>query len=131
MICLDTSVVVRYLVGTPPDQGRRAAALIDASDAVGVPLVVLVETAHVLRTQYGVARGDVIGALLDLVTRENVTVLGLPTPETIEALVRSRSLAGTPIPDAFIAATARSSGAVPVFTFDREFRRHGVPVSLP
>ena len=131
MIGLDTSVVVRYLVGTPPGQARRAAALVDGPDDLGVPLVVLVETAHVLRTQYGVPRSEVVNALIELVTRENVAVLGLPKPETLQALVRARSLPGSPIPEAFIAAIARSAGALPLYTFDEDLHRHGVPVATP
>jgi predicted nucleic acid-binding protein len=131
LIGLDTSVVVRYLVGTPFAQARRAAALIDGADALGVPLVVLVETAHVLRTQYGVAREDVVNTLIELVTRENLVVLGLPKANTLGALVRARSLPGSPVPDAFIAATARSAGALPLYTFDDDLHRHGVPVATP
>ena len=51
MIGLDTSVLVRYLVGTPSAQARRAAALVDGADEVGVSPVALAECAHVLRTQ--------------------------------------------------------------------------------
>jgi predicted nucleic acid-binding protein len=131
VIGLDTSVVVRYLVGTPPAQARRATALIDGPDELGVPVVVLVETAHVLRTQYGIARSEVVNTLIELVTRENVAVLGLPKADTLEALVRARSLTGSPIPDAFVAATARWSGALPLYSFDQDLHRHGVPVATP
>lgn len=131
MIGLDTSVIVRYLVGTPRAQARRAAALIDRGEDLGIPLVALVDTAHVLRTQYGVPRSDVVATLIELLTRENVVVLGLPKTEALEALVRARSLPGSPIPDAFIAATARSSSALPLYTFDQELHRHGVPVAAP
>ena len=131
MIGLDTSVLIRYLVGTPPAQGRRAAAVIDGTDNLGLPLVALVETAHVLRTQYGVARLDIVNTLIDLVSRENLVVLGLPKADAVEALGRARSLPGSPIPDAFIAATARWAGAVPVYTFDAGLHRHGTPVATP
>jgi predicted nucleic acid-binding protein len=131
VIGLDTSVIVRYLIGSPAAPARRAAALIDAAGDLGVPLVVLVETAHVLRTQYGVPRADIVNILIELVTRENVVVLGLPKADVLEALVRARSLSGSPIPDAFIAATARWGGALPLYTFDERLHRHGVPVATP
>ena len=50
MIGADTSVLVRYLVGTPPAQARRAAALIDAEAEIGISPVAIAECAHVLRT---------------------------------------------------------------------------------
>ena len=131
MISADTSVIVRYLVGTPPAQAKRAAALIDGSSEVGVPLVALVETAHVLRTQYGVERTDVIEVLIDLLTRKNVTPIGLSRPNAVAALVRARALPGGPIPDAFIAASASAAGALPLYTFDLDLHRHGVAVAEP
>jgi len=131
MISLDTSVLVRYLVGSPREQARRATAVMDREEQLGISIVAIVETAHVLRTQYGVDRPEIVAVLIDLVTRDNVTTLGLPTPEVLEALVRCRSLPGSPIPDALIAAAARSEGALPVYTFDLAFGRLGVPVVSP
>ena len=110
---------------------RRAAGIIDGQGAVGVPLVVLLESAHVLRTQYGVDRLDVLDAMIELVTRKNIEVLGVPGPVVIEALARARSIQGAPLPDALVAATARAFDALPLYSFDKEIGRHGVPVSEP
>jgi predicted nucleic acid-binding protein len=131
VISADTSVIVRYLVGTPPEQAVRAAAVLEEAEAVGISVVALLETAHVLRTQYGVERTDVLNVLIDLLTRENITLLGLPTADALGALVLARSLPGTPIADALIAATARWAGAVPLYSFDRGMARHGVEVAAP
>jgi predicted nucleic acid-binding protein len=131
MISVDTSVLVRYLVGTPIPQAERAAVLIDGSTEIGIPIVALIETAHVLRTQYGVGRSDIIDVLISLVTRENLAILGLPKAATIEALVRARAIARAPLPDALIAATARSSDALPLYTFDESMHLHGVAVAIP
>jgi len=131
LIGVDTSVIVRYLVGTPAGQAKRAAALIDESDELGVSVIALVETAHVLRTQYGVARAEVVDAILDLVNRENLTTLEISKPDVLEALVTARSIPNAPVPDALIAAASRASGAVPVFTFDRAFGRLGTAVAAP
>ena len=103
----------------------------ESATEVGIPLVALVETAHVLRTQYGVERADIVDALIELLTRENVTVLGLPSSNALAALVHARALPGGPIPDAFIAATASWAGAVPLYTFDEDLHRHGVAVEAP
>ena len=93
MIGLDTSVVVRYLVGTPTAQAKRAARLIDDRDQiVGVSTVALAEAAHVLRTQYEVGHRDIIDALIALIQRENVRVLDLRTDILVGSLVRARDL---------------------------------------
>ena len=131
MISVDSSIVVRYLVGTPAAQARRAAAVMDGDESVGIPVVVLLETAHVLRTQYGVSRADVVDALIELTTRENLDVLGLTKGTAVESLVRARALPGSPLPDALVAATVREADAFPLYSFDRELARHGVPVVEP
>jgi predicted nucleic acid-binding protein len=131
VIAVDTSVVVRYLVGTPPAQARRAARLMDGTETIAIPVVVLVETAHVLRTQYGIDRLHVIDTLLELVQREDVAILGMSTEDVAEALVRARAMPGRPIPDALIAIAARSAGALPLYVFDRAMARYGVAVAEP
>lgn len=131
MISVDTSVVVRYLVGSPTAQARRAAALMDGTAEIGLPLVAVIETAHVLRTQYGVERADVLETMIELLTRENVTLIGLPKGDALAALVRARSVPRSPIPDALIAATAKWAGALPLYSFDKDIGRLGVQVELP
>ena len=131
MIGVDTSVLVRYLVGTPAAQARRAAALVDGEDEIGVAPVALAECAHVLRTQYGVEREDVLEALIGLVQRENVRVLGLRTDVLVGMLVRARQLPGRPIPDALIVAASLAAGALPLATFDRDQHHYGAATREP
>lgn len=132
MIGVDTSVIVRYLVGTPTSQARRAAALIDDDNTeIGVSLVALAECAQVLRTQYDIAQRDIIDSLIGLVQRDNIRVLGLRTEHLVEMLARARGLPGRPIPDAMIVASTLAAGALPLATFDRDQRRYGIDVREP
>lgn len=131
MIALDTSVVVRYLSGVPADQALRARSFIDASDDLGVSVLVLLETGHALRTSYGVRRPRVVEVLLDFVTRENVTIIGLPNDVVVHALARAREVESAPFADALIAAMATEAGAEAVASFDQDFERHGIPVIEP
>jgi predicted nucleic acid-binding protein len=131
VIGADTSVLVRYLVGTPPAQARRAARLMDGEDEIGVSVVALAECAHVLRTQYEVGQADIIEALIGLVQKENVRVVDLRTDLAVELLVRARALPARPIPDALIVAASQQAGALPLATFDREQRRYGVATLDP
>ena len=118
-------------MGTPPSQARRAAKLIDGTDELGISLVALAECAHVLRTQYGVEQHDIIDALIGLVQRENVSVLGIRTEPLVEMLVRARSLPGRPIPDAMIVASSVAADALPLATFDQDQRRYGIEIRRP
>lgn len=131
MIGADTSVLVRYLVGTPAAQARRAARLVDSDELIGVSPVALAECAHVLRTQYAVDRLDIIESLIGLVQRENVRVLGQRTDRLLATLVRARALPGRPIPDAMIVAATLEAGALPLATFDRAQARYGVVILEP
>jgi len=131
VIGADTSVLVRYLVGTPPAQSRRAGRLIDGEEQIGVSVVALAECAHVLRTQYGVARRDVVDSLIALVQRENVRVTDARTDILVAMLVRARAMSGRPIPDALIVGAALAADAVPLATFDTEQRRYGIAVLEP
>ena len=125
LIGLDTSVVVRYLVGTPAAQAKRAARLLD-DDAMecGVSVVAL-------RTQYEIAQRDIIDALIGFVQRANVRVIDLRTDLLVEALVRARDLPGRPLPDALIVAASLAADAVPLATFDRGQRRYGIAIREP
>jgi predicted nucleic acid-binding protein len=131
VISVDTSVVVRYVVGTPAGQADRAARLLEGDAEAGVSLVVLAETAHVLRTFYRVPRADIVDVLIDLISRANVVPIEVSKADAIEALVRARAFESSPITDALIAATARSHGALPVYTFDKKFGRLGASVATP
>jgi predicted nucleic acid-binding protein len=132
MIGVDTSVLVRYLVGSPSSQARRAAELIDNdAEIIGVSAVALAECASVLRTLYDVEQHDIIDSLIALIQRENVRVLGLRVDLLVEMLVRARSLPGRPIPDAMIVAACVAADALPLATFDRDQRRYRIPVRTP
>jgi predicted nucleic acid-binding protein len=132
LISVDTSVVVRYLVGTPIKQARAAAALIDDHDVeIGLSVVALVEAAHVLRTQYEVAQADIIEALIGFIQRENVRLLDGRADAVVGTLVRARSMPGRPIPDALIVAASVVASARPLATFDREQRRYGIDIREP
>ena len=131
MIGADTSVLVRYLVGTPSAQARRAAALIDVETEIGISPVAIAECAHVLRTQYQVDQGDILDSLIGLVQRANVRVLGMRTDLLLGELVRARQLPGRPIPDALIVAASLAADALPLATFDRDQARYGIAILEP
>ena len=103
----------------------------DGTTDIGLPLVALVECAHVLRTQYDVPAPALIDLLIQLLQRANVTLLGLRNESAVAALVRARAFPGRPIPDALIVATALEHDALPLTTFDGGMRRYGIEVAEP
>jgi predicted nucleic acid-binding protein len=132
VIGVDTSVLVRYLVGTPAGEARRAAALIDDDEnEIGIPVVALAECAHVLRTQYDIDQRTIIETLIELVQRANVHVLGVRSDLLVGLLARARSMPGRPIPDAMIVASVLDANALPLATYDGDQRRYGIQTRTP
>ncbi len=112
MLATDTNVVVRYLVGDDPEQAARARALID-TQAVYLPVTVVLETDWVLRSAYGLGRAEVARALR--------AFGGLPTV-TVEDVARvadalDRAEAGMDLADAL--HEGRVEGCAGVVTFDK------------
>jgi predicted nucleic-acid-binding protein len=85
---VETSVLIRYLTADPPEMAQRAARLIETDDDLSVTDTILVETAHVLRRLYGVAREDVADLLVRLLRRRNILVHGLTKEQSSLAFPR-------------------------------------------
>lgn len=119
---IDTSVVVRYLTGDPPEMADRAAAVIDSAADLMLSKLVLVETAYVLESFYRVDRDSLTDALSGLVRRRNVELLGLRKDLALEALSLCRDSRRVSYTDAFLWAEARQAGEPSrVYCFDRKF----------
>ena len=74
---LDTSVIVRYLVGPPPEMERVARHILDEETDLSVSAVVLAETAVVLGSVYGIRRERIVDRLVTVLRKENVRPLGM------------------------------------------------------
>lgn len=118
---LDTSVLVRYLTGDPPDQAERAAALIDGDDELSIAAIALVETAYVLSTMYGVERVQVVDSLIQLLGRANIRTHELPADLVSDALGLCRPSARVSFADALVWAAAAGVEGGRVDTFDKRF----------
>jgi predicted nucleic acid-binding protein len=126
---LDTSFLVRYLTGDPPDQATTAAGIIDGGTPLALSGTVLAETAHVLRSVYRVPREAIVDALVAVVTRDTIQLLGLDRSTAIEALLLCRPSGRVSVPDAITWAEARTCGAGAVYTFDLSFPGDGIAIN--
>ncbi|HWQ29034.1 MAG TPA: PIN domain-containing protein [Dehalococcoidia bacterium] len=123
---LDTSMVVRYLTGDPPELADRAAQVIDAVDRLGVTGVVLAETAYVLTSVYGVPRAVVVDHLIAFVQKKNIATVGLDKGAVLQALLLCRPSGRVSFADAMVWAAAQSSGVGVVYTLDERFPADGL-----
>lgn len=125
---VDTSVIVRYLIGDPPGMAETAREIVDSEAPLAIPCVVLLEAAHVLASVYHAAREDLIDALIGLVQKRNVTVVEVDERLLVEGLHMCRPSGRVSVGDAIIWAVARSSGANVIYSFDRRFAIQDIEV---
>ena len=125
---LDTSFVVRYMMGSPADSARQASEVIDSTEELEISGIALAETAFVLTTVYQVPRGRAADQLIDLVRKENISLTGLTKDLAIQGLLMCRPSGRVSIADALIWAAARSGGSEVVYSFDRRFPDDGLEV---
>lgn len=123
MRAVDTNVFVRLLIDDKSGQMEKARALL-SSEAVFVPMTVILEAAWVLRSRYGRSNREAAEDIRDVVSLTTVNV------ERPERLTRALGWidAGMDFADALhLAAAQEHDGLV---TFDKEFarvaRREGV-----
>jgi len=123
---VDTSVLVRYLTGDPPDLAELAAGVLDHTAGLLIPHMVLAETAYVLTSVYGVEREAVVDHLVDLLQKENIDTLGGGKELAIRALLLCRPSGRVSFVDALVWAAAHSSGVRRVYTLDGRFPADGL-----
>jgi predicted nucleic acid-binding protein len=124
---LDANIVVRYLIGTPPEQARIAAEIIEHGDEdLFLPPVVVTEVGHVLMRIYRVPRVDVVDRLVALLARPTIQVLHMDKPLAIQALLLCRPSGRVSFADALTWAAARASRVGTVYSFDRRFPADGI-----
>jgi predicted nucleic acid-binding protein len=118
VIAVDTNVVMRLLVNDDRQQGTVARALFE-SEEVWIGVTVLLESAWVLESIYGLGTKDVVKALRG--------VLGLPNvrAENAAAVAAALGAAGSGLELADALHLARSPESAEFATFDRGLSRAG------
>jgi predicted nucleic-acid-binding protein len=120
MIGIDTNVLVRYLVRDDPTQFERARRLIhgevERGEPVFVSLLVLLEMEWVLRSQYAIAKPDVVATLASLL---DTAELAFEDEPSIEQAIYSWKDSSAEFADCLIDARNRRLGCRSTATFDR------------
>lgn len=119
MIGIDTNVLVRYLVRDDRSQFERARRLInrevDAGEQVMISLAVLLETEWVLRSRYGIAKVEILGAFSALL---DTAELRFEDEPSIEQAVYIWKDSAAEFADCLIGARHRRLGCRATATFD-------------
>lgn len=119
MLGIDTNVLVRYLVPDDRRQFERARRLIDretgAGETVLISLTVLLETEWVLRSRYGMAKGEILGAFSALL---DAVELSFEDEPSIEQALYSWKDSAAAFADCLIGARHARLGCRATATFD-------------
>jgi predicted nucleic acid-binding protein len=127
---LDTSMLVRYLTGDPPELAGRSAQVIDQEENLQVSDVVIAETAYALTSVYKVPREAVVDHLILFLQKDNIQPFALDKDLLLQALLLCRPSGRVLFADALVWAAAQSTDAKVVYSLDDRFPRQGVKVRL-
>lgn len=125
---LDTSMVVRYLTGDPPELAEKAARVIDGEEDLQVTDVVIAETAYVLTSVYGISRSVVVDHLVAFLQKENVSPFALDKGLVLQALLLCKPSGRVSFADAMVWAAGRSSESKVVYSLDERFPEDNLEV---
>ena len=122
---LDTNVLVRHITGDPPDQALQATRYLEQADLLLLPDLILAEVAYVLQSFYRMARGETADALRASLTFPAIRVIDrVLLLRTIELYEFQR----LDFADAYLVASAESTGVNSIASFDRDIDRVGTVV---
>jgi predicted nucleic acid-binding protein len=72
---VDTDILVRHLVGDPPNMAARATAYLQAEPELFLADLVIAETIHVLESFYEIERANICEAMRALIVMESARVV--------------------------------------------------------
>jgi len=125
---LDTSIVVRYLTGNPPQLAEQAAEIIDRDENLKITDVAIVETAYVLISVYEIEREVVVENLITFMQKKNISPFALEKGLVLQALLLCRPSGRISFADAMIWAAARSAGSKSIYSLDDRFPSDGIEI---
>lgn len=125
---LDTSMVVRYLTGDPPNMAEQAARVIDGEEGLQITDVVLAETAYVLTSVYRITRSEAVDHLVAFLQKQNISTFVLDKGLVLQALLLCKPSGRVSFADAMLWAAARSSETKVVYSLDERFPQDGLEV---
>jgi predicted nucleic acid-binding protein len=117
---VDTNILIRHLTGDPPDLAARATAFLSDVDVLLLPDVIVAETVYLLESFYEVAVEEVARLVRSIMAFDPIEVMSRPL------LLRSLEVYethGIDFAEAYLVASAESSGVGTIASFDRSIDR--------
>ena len=117
---VDTNVLVRHLIGDPPKLAARATDYLRGESDLLVADLIVAETIYVLESFYEVSRPKISESMRALIVMESVRVVDAPLLlRAVEIYEYDR----LDFAEAYLIASAESTGVMRVASFDRSIDR--------
>lgn len=117
---VDTNVLVRHLTDDPPEQARRAEAILENAERLILTDVVVAELVYVLESYYDRPRRQIAESVQSLLALSSIAV------SNHDLLLRALELyehIRLDFAEAYLAAAAELTGVGTVASFDRTLDR--------
>ncbi len=117
---VDTNVLVRHLTDDPPEQARRATAILENAERLILTDVVVAELVYVLESYYEHPRRQITESVQSLLALSSIAV------SNHDLLLRALELyehIRLDFAEAYLAAAAELTGVDSVASFDRTLDR--------
>ena len=126
----DTSVLIRYFTEDDIPRALAAAKLIDGDVDLVVSTGVIIETIHVLRTEYRLDNPLLSALLIRFLSRSNVTMSDADKEGVLTALSWTQGSSARRIADAIVSTAAERAHVDYIVTFDAKLTSATVPVRM-
>lgn len=117
---VDTNILVRHLTGDPPAMARRATAYLRSEPDLLLTDLIAAETVYVLESFYEAPRADVAQAVRSLIAFDSITCVD---PALLLRAVEVYELDRIDFAEAYLVASAESTGVLRIASFDRSIDR--------
>jgi predicted nucleic-acid-binding protein len=121
---IDANVLVRHLVGDPPELASRATAYFQSEPELFVADLVIAETIHVLESFYEIGRAEICEAMRALIVMESVHVIDAPL---LHRAIEIYEFERLDFAESYLVACAESTDVARIVSFDPSIDHvHGV-----
>ena len=128
MTFIDTNILVRYLTGLPPDQAATAADIIDSGAELWITVTSVAEVYFIMTRVADIPRGEVVGALIDFMQKDNVFPYAIDKDFLLRGLEMTLPSGRVSVGDALIWAAVRTADSGAIYSFDQRFPEEGIRV---
>jgi predicted nucleic acid-binding protein len=119
---VDTNVLVRHLTGDPPAMATRATVSLATETKLLLADLVVAETVYVLESFYEAPRAQISRSVRSLLALGSVVCIDAPLLRRAVELYETERL---DFAEAYLVATAESTGINRIASFDRSIDRIG------